>query len=112
MLPGTWAGLPFDATGSWLPATVSEGHRGELLAWRQGMLGPALVTRLQGPLMGPPPLLPVLSWWRTGQHGWCRTGKQQKRPLLGPGKQRLGRVATGSQTVADQISREVKWSRP
>jgi len=40
MLPGTWAGLPFDATGSWLPATVSEGHRGELLAWRQGMPGP------------------------------------------------------------------------
>ena len=56
--PRTWAGLAFDATGSWLLATVGEGHRGELLAWRQGMPGPALVTRLPGPLLGPPPLLP------------------------------------------------------
>jgi hypothetical protein len=64
--PGTWAGLAFDATGSWLLATVSEGSRGELLAWRPGMTGPALVTSLPGPLEGPPPLLPAPSWWRTG----------------------------------------------
>jgi hypothetical protein len=56
--PRTWAGLAFDATGSRLLATVSEGDRGELLAWRQGMPGPALVTSLPGPLVGPPPLLP------------------------------------------------------
>ena len=55
--PGTGAGLAFDASGSWLLATVSEGDHGELLAWRQGMPGPALVTRLPGPLMAPPPLL-------------------------------------------------------
>jgi hypothetical protein len=59
--PGTGAGLAFDATGGWLLATVSEGARGELLAWRQGMPGPALVTGLPGPLMAPPPLLPALS---------------------------------------------------
>jgi hypothetical protein len=53
--------LAFDATGSWLLATVSEGDRGALLAWRQGMPGPALVTSLPGPLMAPPPLLPALS---------------------------------------------------
>jgi hypothetical protein len=63
--PGTWAGLAFDPTGSWLLATVSEGNRGELLAWRQGMPGPALVTSLPGPLLGPPPLLPATTWWRT-----------------------------------------------
>jgi hypothetical protein len=63
--PGTWAGLAFGATGNWLLATVSEGNRGELLAWRQGMPGPALVTSLPGPLLGPPPLLPAPSWWRT-----------------------------------------------
>jgi hypothetical protein len=56
--PGAWAGLAFDATGSWLLATVSEGDRGELLAWRQGMPGPALVASLPGPLVGPPPVLP------------------------------------------------------
>jgi hypothetical protein len=55
--PGTGAGLAFDATGSWLLATVSEGGHGELLAWRHGMPGPALVARLPGPLMAPPPLL-------------------------------------------------------
>jgi hypothetical protein len=55
--PGTGAGLAFDATGSWLLATVSEGDHGELLAWRHGMEGPALVTSLPGPLMAPPPLL-------------------------------------------------------
>jgi hypothetical protein len=59
--PETGAGLAFDATGSWLLATVSEGDRGALLAWRQGMPGPALVTSLPGPLMAPPPLLPALS---------------------------------------------------
>jgi hypothetical protein len=55
--PGTGAGLAFDATGSWLLATVSEGDHGQLLAWRHGMPGPALVTSLPGPLMAPPPLL-------------------------------------------------------
>jgi hypothetical protein len=64
--PWTWAGLAFDATGNWLLATVSEGDHGELLAWRPGMPGPALVTSLPGPLVGPPPLLPAPSWWRTG----------------------------------------------
>jgi hypothetical protein len=59
--PATWAGLAFDATGSWLLATVSEGGYGELLAWRPGMPGPALVTSLPGPLDPAPPLLPVPS---------------------------------------------------
>ncbi len=59
--PLTWAGLAFDATGRWLLTTVSEGERGELLAWRQGMPGPALVTTLPGPLVTAPPLLPRLS---------------------------------------------------
>jgi hypothetical protein len=59
--PGTGAGLAFDATGSWLLATVSEGDHGELLTWRRGMPGPALVTRLPGPLMAAPPLLPAPS---------------------------------------------------
>jgi hypothetical protein len=54
--PGTGAGLAFDATGSWLLATVSEGDRGELLVWRHGMPGPALVASLPGPLMEAPPL--------------------------------------------------------
>jgi hypothetical protein len=56
--PRTWAGLAFDATGNWLLASVSEGNHGELLAWRQGMPGPALVTSLPGPLVEAPPLLP------------------------------------------------------
>jgi len=64
--PITWAGLAFDTTGNWLLATVSEGDRGELLAWRPGMPGPALVTSLPGPLVEAPPLLPAPSWWRTG----------------------------------------------
>jgi hypothetical protein len=55
--PQTQAGLAFGATGRWLFATVSEGGHGELLAWRPGMPGPALVTRLPGPLVGAPPLL-------------------------------------------------------
>ncbi len=59
--PATWAGLAFDATGRWLLATVSEGKRGELLAWQQGMPGPALVTTLPGPLATAPPLLPTSS---------------------------------------------------
>ena len=63
--PLTWAGLAFDATGSWLLATVSEGDHGELLAWRHGMPGPALVTSLPGPLDEAPALLPGPSWWRT-----------------------------------------------
>lgn len=63
---GTWAGLAFDPTGNWLLATVSEGDRGELLAWRPGMPGPALVTSLPGPLVEAPPLLPAPSWWHTG----------------------------------------------
>ena len=60
--PRTWAGLAFGATGSWLLVTVSEGGRGELLAWRPGMPGPALVTSLPGPLVEAPPLLPAPSW--------------------------------------------------
>jgi hypothetical protein len=67
--PLTWAGLAFDATGSWLLATVSEGDRGELLAWRQRMPGPALVASLPGPLLSAPPLLPAPSWWRTWSAG-------------------------------------------
>lgn len=59
--PGAGAGLAFDATGSSLLATVSEGSRGELLVWRRGMPGPALVTSLPGPLMAAPPLLPLSS---------------------------------------------------
>ena len=55
--PGAGAGLAFDATGNWLLITVSQGDRGELLAWRPGMPGPALVTMLPGPLMAAPPLL-------------------------------------------------------
>jgi hypothetical protein len=61
--PATWAGLAFDPTGRWLLATVSEGDHGELLAWRQGMPGPGLVTSLPGPLDEAPPLLPAPSWW-------------------------------------------------
>jgi hypothetical protein len=57
--PLTWTGLAFDATGRWLLTTVSEGERGELLAWRQGMPRPALVTTLPGPLATAPPLLPT-----------------------------------------------------
>lgn len=62
--PATWAGLAFDPTGRWLLATVSEGGHGELLAWRPGMPGPALVTSLPGPLAEAPPLLLAPSWWR------------------------------------------------
>jgi len=57
--PGTGAGLALDATGSVLLATVNEGTRGALLAWRHGMPGPALVAELPGPLMVAPPLLPA-----------------------------------------------------
>jgi hypothetical protein len=65
--PGTGAGLAFNATGSWLLVTVSEGDRGELLAWRHGMPGPALVTSLPGPLMAAPPLLLAPSSKRTAR---------------------------------------------
>lgn len=61
--PATWAGLAFDPTGRWLLATVSEGDHGDLLAWRPGMSGPALLTSLPGPLAEAPPLLPAPSWW-------------------------------------------------
>jgi hypothetical protein len=64
--PLSWAGLAFSATGNWLLATVSLGSHGELLAWRPGMPGPALVASLPGPLAEAPPLLPAPSWWRTG----------------------------------------------
>lgn len=46
--PETQAGLAFDTTGRWLPATVNEGDPGELPTWRQGMPAPALVTSLPG----------------------------------------------------------------
>ena len=59
--PLTRAGLAFDTTGRWLLTTVSEGKRGELLAWRQGMPGPAFVTALPGPLATDTPLLPTSS---------------------------------------------------
>jgi len=62
--PLTRAGLTFDNTGRWLLTTVSEGKRGELLAWRQGMPGPALVTTLPGPLATDTPLLRTSSWQR------------------------------------------------
>jgi hypothetical protein len=61
--PATWAGLAFAPTGRWLLATVSEGGHGDLLAWRPGMPGPALVTTLPGPFDEAPPLLPAPSWW-------------------------------------------------
>jgi hypothetical protein len=61
--PATWAGLAFDPTGRWLLATVSEGDHGDLLAWRPGMPGPALVASLPGPLDEAPPLLRAPSWW-------------------------------------------------
>ena len=61
--PATWTGLAFDPTGRWLLATVSEGGHGDLLAWRPGMAGPALVTSLPGPFADAPPLLPAPSWW-------------------------------------------------
>ena len=57
LAPGTQAGLAFGATSRWLLVTVSEGTHGELLAWRPGMPGPALVASLPGPLVAPPPLL-------------------------------------------------------
>ena len=63
--PGARAGLAFDSTGRWLLVTVSEGNRGELLDWRRGMPGPALVTSLPGPLMAAPPLLLTPSSWRS-----------------------------------------------
>ena len=55
--PQTQTGLALGATGRWLFVTVSEGGHGELLAWRPGMPGPALVTSLPGPLVAAPPLL-------------------------------------------------------
>jgi len=61
--PGVRTGLAFDGTGRWLLVTVSEGNHGELLAWRRGMPGPALVARLPGPLIAAPPLLPTRSSW-------------------------------------------------
>ena len=64
--PGTGAGLALDTTGSWLLATVSEGNHGELLAWRHGMAGPALITSLPGPLMAAPPLVLAPSAERNG----------------------------------------------
>jgi hypothetical protein len=62
--PATWAGLAFDPTGRWLLATVSEGDHGDLLAWRPGMPGPALMASLPGPLAEAPPLLLAPSWWQ------------------------------------------------
>jgi hypothetical protein len=66
LAPETAAGLVFDPTGNWLLAMVSKGDRGELMAWRQGMTGPALVTSVPGPLMAPPPVLPAPPSQRNG----------------------------------------------
>ncbi len=66
LAPKTQAGLAFDATGNWLLATVSEGDHGELLAWRKGMPGPALVINLPGPLIGVPSVLSPVPRWRNG----------------------------------------------
>jgi hypothetical protein len=63
--PGVGTGLAFDVTGRWLLVTVSLGDRGELLAWRRGMPGPALITGLPGPLMAAPPLLLTPPSWRS-----------------------------------------------
>ena len=60
LAPKTQAGLAFDATGNWLLATVSNGDRGELVAWRKGMSGPTLVITVPGPLMALVPLRPPL----------------------------------------------------
>ena len=57
LAPRTQAGLAFDASGRLLLATVNDGDHGELLAWRPGMPGPVLVTRLPGPFATAPPLL-------------------------------------------------------
>jgi hypothetical protein len=73
--PAAWAGLAFDATGRWLLTTVSQGERGELLAWRRGMRGPALVTTLPGPIVTAPPLLPALSLY----------AQRLTQPVPGPG---------------------------
>jgi hypothetical protein len=59
--PLTWAGLAFDATGRWLLTTVSQGQRGQLLAWRHGMPGPALVTTVPGLPATDTPLLATSS---------------------------------------------------
>jgi hypothetical protein len=53
------AGLSFDATGAWLLATVNEGRSGLLLAWREGMSVPAVVSTIPGPLAWTPPILPL-----------------------------------------------------
>jgi hypothetical protein len=80
--PLTWAGLAFDATGRWLLTTVSEGERGELLAWRQGMPGPALVTTLPGPLATDTPLLRTSS----------PAAQQPARPGPGTGRHQAGHL--------------------
>jgi hypothetical protein len=57
LAPKTSAGLAFDATGNSLLATVNEGDHGELLVWQEGMLAPAVVTSVEGPLAWAPVLI-------------------------------------------------------
>jgi len=84
--PATWAGLAFDPTGRWLLATVSEGDHGDLLAWRPGMPGPALVTSLPGQLAEAPPLLLAPSWWHRGAQAarLTHTSSPGAGPTMGP----------------------------
>ena len=57
LAPKTSAGLAFDASGNSLLATVNEGDHGELLVWQEGMLAPAVVTSVKGPLAWAPVLI-------------------------------------------------------
>jgi hypothetical protein len=57
LAPKTQAGLAFDNTSASLFITTGEGDHGELLIWRHGMSGPAVVTTVPGPIAGAPPIL-------------------------------------------------------
>jgi hypothetical protein len=95
--PQTQTGLAFDPTGRWLFATVSEGGHGELLAWRPGMPGPALVTSLPGPLVTAPPLLPAQVTARS------RSSLRSSSPYRGP--------VHGGQLCAGQFDAKIAMSR-
>ena len=55
--PNTTVGLAFDDSSTALFVTASLGDQSELLVWREGMAGPALVATLPGAVDGAPPLL-------------------------------------------------------